>query len=328
MTYTPPFTISAKAINLIAEIAAQIERYAIRMEQGDALLLWKINRIKTIQGSLAIEGNTLTESQITDIINGKHIVAPIREIQEVRNAIRTYDVYSSFDPFSIKDLQKAHRLMMEALVDDAGHFRKGGIGVFAGNEVIHVAPPADRVPSLLNDLFEWLKHSEDHLLIKSSVFHYEFEFIHPFSDGNGRIGRLWQSLLLGKLHPLFEHLPVENMVYANQQGYYDAINQSSENTDCGFFIDFMLQEILHALRMRQGDALIKDVGVNVGANVGVNEGKILALIHLNNRISAKMLAEQLVLSTRQVERLITGLKKKGYLVRMGSAKGGYWIVNR
>lgn len=328
MTYTPPFTISAKAINLIAEIAAQIERYAIRMEQGDALLLRKINRIKTIQGSLAIEGNTLTESQITDIINGKHIVAPIREIQEVRNAIRTYDVYSSFDPFSMKDLQKAHRLMMEALIDDAGHFRKGGVGVFAGNEVIHVAPPADRVPSLLNDLFEWLKHSEDHLLIKSSVFHYEFEFIHPFSDGNGRIGRLWQSLLLGKLHPIFEHLPVENMVYANQQGYYDAINQSSENTDCVFFIDFMLQEILHALKMRQGDSLIKDVGVNVGANVGVNEGKILALIHLNNRISAKMLAEQLVLSTRQVERLITGLKKKGYLVRMGSAKGGYWIVNR
>lgn len=328
MTYTPPFTISAKAINLIAEIAAQIERYAIRMEQGDALLLRKINRIKTIQGSLAIEGNTLTESQITDIINGKHIVAPIREIQEVRNAIRTYDVYSSFDPFSMKDLQKAHRLMMEALIDDAGHFRKGGVGVFAGNEVIHIAPPADRVPSLLNDLFEWLKHSEDHLLIKSSVFHYEFEFIHPFSDGNGRIGRLWQSLLLGKLHPIFEHLPVENMVYANQQGYYDAINQSSENTDCVFFIDFMLQEILHALKMRQGDSLIKDVGVNVGANVGVNEGKILALIHLNNRISAKMLAEQLVLSTRQVERLITGLKKKGYLVRMGSAKGGYWIVNR
>ena len=327
MSYIPPFTISTKAINLIAEISGQIERYAIHLEQEDTLLLRKVNRIKTIQGSLAIEGNRLTEGQITDIVDGKHVVAPIREIQEVRNAIRTYDAYSSLNPFLMRDLQKAHKLMMEALVDDAGCFRKGGVGVFAGNEVIHVAPPADRVPTLLHDLFEWLEHSEDHLLIKSSVFHYEFEFIHPFSDGNGRIGRLWQSLLLGKLHPLFEHLPIENMVFANQQGYYSAINRSSKNTDCGVFIDFMLQEILHALKMRQGEALIKNVGVNVGVNVGENEGGILAMIHLNNRISVKSIAEQLHLSTRQVERILTGLKKKGYLNRIGGAKGGHWELS-
>ncbi|MDE6508295.1 MAG: Fic family protein [Alistipes sp.] len=253
--YTPPFKITARAINLIAEISAMVERFAIRMEQDDALLLRKINRIKTIQGSLAIEGNTLTESQITDIIDGKHVVAPIREIQEVRNAIKTYNLYSQLDPYSVKNLLQAHGVMMEALTDDAGHFRKGGVGVFAGTTPIHIAPPASRVPTLIAELFEWLKKADDHLLIKSCVFHYEFEFIHPFSDGNGRTGRLWQSLILGQLHPVFEHLPIENMVYANQQGYYDAINRSTNATDSGIFVDFMLEEIYKTLKKRQGKPL-------------------------------------------------------------------------
>lgn len=272
--YTPPFTISPRTIHLIADISALVERYAIRMEQEDALLLRKINRIKTIQGSLAIEGNTLSESQITDILDGKHIVAPIREIQEVRNAIKTYNSYHTFDPYSVDDLLIAHKIMMEALVDNAGHFRQGGVGVFAGTQLIHMAPPADRVPYLIKDLFEWLRKSDDHLLIKSCVFHYEFEFIHPFSDGNGRIGRLWQSLILGKLHPVFEHLPVENMVFANQQAYYNAINRSTDAVNSGIFIDFMLQEIYETLKKRQGDSIVtmkatKDVGINVGINVGI-----------------------------------------------------------
>ena len=254
--YTPPFTISPRTIHLIADISALVERYAIRMEQEDALLLRKINRIKTIQGSLAIEGNTLSESQITDILDGKHIVAPIREIQEVRNAIKTYNSYHTFDPYSVDDLLIAHKIMTEALVDNTGHFRQGGVGVFAGTQLIHMAPPADRVPYLIKDLFEWLRKSDDHLLIKSCVFHYEFEFIHPFSDGNGRIGRLWQSLILGKLHPVFEHLPVENMVFANQQAYYNAINRSTDAVNSGIFIDFMLQEIYETLKKRQGDSIV------------------------------------------------------------------------
>lgn len=253
--YVPPFKITTRAINLIAEISAMVERFAIRMEQNDALLLRKINRIKTIQGSLAIEGNTLTESQITDIIDGKHVVAPIREIQEVKNAIKTYNLYTQLDPYSTKDLLRAHGVMMEALTDDAGHFRKSGVGVFAGAKAIHIASPANRVPTLIADLFEWLKKADDHLLIKSCVFHYEFEFIHPFSDGNGRTGRLWQSLILGQLNPVFEHLPIENMVYANQQGYYDAINRSTDATDSGIFVDFMLEEIFKTLKKRQGKPL-------------------------------------------------------------------------
>lgn len=245
--YTPPFTISTRAINLIAEISAKIERYAIRLEQADGLRLRKANRIKTIHSSLAIEGNNLSEGQVRDIIDGKNVVAPIKEIQEVKNAIRTYELYSSLNPYSVEDLLKAHGTMMAALTDDAGHFRHGGVGVFSDHGCVHMAPPAERVPFLIGDLFEWLRSSEDHLLIKSCVFHYEFEFIHPFSDGNGRTGRLWQSLILGKLHPLFEHLPVENMVFANQQAYYDAITASNNKADCSPFIDFMLEEILNAL---------------------------------------------------------------------------------
>ena len=206
-TYVPPFTVSAEAINLIAKISGQIERYAIRMEQSDGLRLRKANRIRTIHSSLAIEGNTLTEDEVRDIIDGKTVVAPIRQIQEVKNAIETYEMYSTLDAFIEKDLLKAHGVMMKALIDDAGRYRRGGVGVFGNQGLIHLAPPADRVPYLMGDLFNWLKYSKDHLLVRSCVFHYEFEFIHPFIDGNGRTGRLWQSLILGKLHPLFEHLP-------------------------------------------------------------------------------------------------------------------------
>ena len=206
--YTPPFTISAEAINKIADISRLIERYAIRMEQEDALLLRKANKIKTIHSSLAIEGNTLGEDQVRDIMNGKTIVAPLRQIQEVKNAIATYEQFQHLDAFKENDLLRAHAIMMQALVDNAGRYRRGGVGVFSESGCVHIAPPAERVPYLMSDLFDWLNHSHDHLLVRSCVFHYEFEFIHPFADGNGRMGRLWQSLILSKLHPIFEHLPV------------------------------------------------------------------------------------------------------------------------
>ena len=229
--YTPPFTISAEAINKIAEISGLIERYAIRLEQKDALHLRKVNRIRTIHSSLAIEGNKLTEDEVRDIINGKNIVAPVKEIQEVKNAIKTYEMYPYLDAFKEEDLLKAHAQMMEAIIDYPGRYRHSGVGLFSEQGLVHMAPPADRVPYLMGDLFAWLRQSKDHLLIRSCVFHYEFEFIHPFADGNGRMGRLWQSLILGKLHPLFEYLPVENMVFSNQQAYYDAITASTQAAD-------------------------------------------------------------------------------------------------
>ena len=324
--YIPPFTVSTKAINLIAEISSQIERYAIRMEQNDALLLRKVNRIKTIYSSLAIEGNKLTESEVTDIINGKTIVAPLREIQEVKNALKAYEAYSSLNVFSSKDLLKAHGMMMEALTDDAGHFRKGGVGVFSDTHLIHMAPPSERVPILIEDLFHWLKLSKDHLLIKSCVFHYEFEFIHPFSDGNGRMGRMWQSLILSKLHPVFEHLPVENMVYNNQQEYYNAIAESTKQSNSGVFIDFMLNEILDALKRKQGNLI---VGTNNGTNNGTNKDNEIAILNCirnNKEITLDELSVLVNKSRRTIVRIVNRLQNENKLKRIGSTRSGYWKI--
>ena len=339
-TYVPPFTVSAEAINLIAEISGQIERYAIRLEQEDGLRLRKANRIKTIHSSLAIEGNTLSEGQVRDILDGKTVVAPIRQIQEVKNAIATYELYPSLDAFKEKDLLKAHGVMMQALVDDAGRYRRGGVGVFGEKGLVHLAPPADRVPMLMGDLFNWLKNAKDHLLIRSCVFHYEFEFIHPFIDGNGRTGRLWQSLILGKLHPLFEHLPVENMVFANQQAYYDAITASTNAGQSGPFIDFMLREIYKTLKAHQGeelpqsntDPIDKEFGIKFGEKFGIKFGitdkQILLAIHSNPSFTAIDISEQIGISSRAVEKQIQKFKNLGILTREGSRKNGLWIINK
>ena len=321
--YKPPFTVSPKAINLIASISSQIERYAIKMEQDDTLRLRRANRIKTIHSSLAIEGNTLSEGEVQAVLEGKTVVAPIKEIQEVRNAIKTYELYPKLDPFSLQDLLLAHGTMMAGLVDEAGVFRKGGVGVFDGDKPVHIAPQADRVRELMNDLFVWLENADDHLLIRSCVFHYEFEFIHPFADGNGRIGRLWQSLILGRLNPIFEHLPVENMVYSNQQAYYNAINKSSYLADSGPFIDFMLEEILNALIDHQGKSNA-DIADEKGLNY--QQERVLGYLRADRHMTAAKIAKDLDMSARQVERMLADLKAKGIIRREGANRNGYWIV--
>ena len=321
--YKPPFTVSAKAVNLIAKISSQLERYAIRMEREDTLRLRRANRIKTIHSSLAIEGNTLSEVEVQAVLEGKTVVAPLKEIQEVKNAIKTYELYPKLNPFSIQDLLMAHDTMMAGLVDEAGMFRKGGVGVSDGDKLIHIAPQADRVRDLMSDLFGWLENADDHLLIRSCVFHYEFEFIHPFSDGNGRIGRLWQSLILGRLNPIFEHLPVENMVYSNQQAYYQAINRSSDLGDSGPFIDFMLEVIQDALIGHQGksNAVIAD---EKGLNY--QHQRVLGYLRADRHISAARIAADLGMSPRQIERMIADLKAKGIIRRIGANRNGYWEI--
>ena len=321
--YRPPFTVSSKAINLIAKISSQIERYAIKMEQGDTLRLRKVNRIKTIHSSLAIEGNKLSEGEVQAILEGKKVVAPLKEIQEVRNAIKTYELYPKLNPFSIQDLLLAHGTMMAGLMDEAGMFRSGGVGVFDSDKAIHIAPPADRVKELMKDLFTWLENTDDHLLIRSCVFHYEFEFIHPFADGNGRIGRLWQSLILGQLNPIFEHLPVENMVYANQEAYYDAINKSSDLGDSSPFIDFMLEEILNALVGHQGKS---NAEIADEKGLSYQHQRVLGYLRADRHISAVAIAADLGMSARQVERILADLKKKGIIRRKGANRNGYWEV--
>lgn len=342
--YTPPFTVTAKSINLIAEISAQIERYAIRLEQSDGLRLRKANRIKTIYSSLAIEGNKLGEDSVRDIIDGKTVMGSMREIQEVKNAIKTYEMYPTLNPFKVKDLLRAHGVMMQSLINDAGRFRNGGVGVFDGQRCVHLAPPPMRVPVLIGDLFDWLKHSKDHLLIRSCVFHFEFEYIHPFSDGNGRMGRLWQSLILGRLSPVFEHLPVENIVHSNQQKYYDAINISTKNNDSSPFIEFMLEGILQTLLSHQGtpmsDSSVKSTGKvpnkipnkvpnklhKEHTEISDNVWNVLSCIITNSNATAEEIGTILGISGRMVRKHIAVLREAGLLVREGGAKGGHWRV--
>ena len=336
--YIPPFTISAEAINKIADISRLMERYAIRMEQEDALLLRKANKIKTIHSSLAIEGNTLDENQVRDIVNGKVVVAPLRQIQEVKNAIATYEQFPHLDAFKESDLLRAHGIMMQALVENAGQYRKGGVGVFSDEGCVHMAPPAERVPYLMADLFDWLKHSPDHLLVRSCVFHYEFEFIHPFADGNGRMGRLWQSLILSKLHPVFEHLPVENMVYANQQQYYDAITASSNAANSGPFIDFMLGEILKTLEAHKGNPIqvfpnkvpnkVPNKLLQAFPDIQSMSWSVYQLLTANGHLTTIQIAESLGVSDRMVRKHINTLKTKGLITRIGSNKTGYWQVHK
>jgi Fic family protein len=246
-TYQPPYTITPEILNRVAAISEAIGRLTVLTDQTRALRLRRINRIRTIHGSLAIEGNTLSEAQITAILEGKRIIAPPREVQEVKNALAAYDRFDTWTPEEEKDLLEADRILMSALIDEAGLYRHGGVGVMAGQQVIHMAPPADRVPHLMGDLFGWLANTDAHPLIASSVFHYEFEFIHPFADGNGRMGRLWQSLILARWNPLFADISVESLIFEHQAEYYQAIQESTRQSDSAPFISFMLRMILDAV---------------------------------------------------------------------------------
>lgn len=243
-SYQPPYTITPEILNRVAAISEAIGRLTVLTDQARSLRLRRINRIRTIHGSLAIEGNTLSEAQITAILEGKRVIAPPREVQEVKNALAAYDRFDTWKPSSEKDLLEAHRILMSGLIDEEGLYRHGGVGVMAGQQVIHMAPPADRVPHLMSDLFGWLAATDAHPLIASSVFHYEFEFIHPFADGNGRMGRLWQSLILARWNPLFADIPVESLIFEHQAEYYQAIQGSTQKTDSAPFIAFMLRMIL------------------------------------------------------------------------------------
>ena len=243
----PTFTISTKAIDLVARIAEKLGEIRGSGEYGRNLRLRKINRLRSIQSSLAIENNTLSLGQVSDIIEGKRVLGSAREIQEVKNAFRAYESLLEYDPYKVKDFLKAHKLMTSELVEYAGHFRSQGVGVFAGTRLVHAGADYRFVPQLVTDLLAWAKKTDVHPLIKSCIVHFEIEFIHPFMDGNGRIGRLWQTLILSQWNELFAWLPVETVVYENQQEYYDALRIAGKEADSEIFIEFMLQAILQAL---------------------------------------------------------------------------------
>lgn len=331
--YEPPFSMTENIMNSMIEIGELVGHITAHDNLSTNLRLRRENRIKTIHSSLAIENNTLTLEQVTDVIEGKRVLAPLQDIREVKNAYEAYEELQKMNPYSIKDLLKAHKFMMDGLVKEAGRFRSGNAGVYSGTMLIHAGSPANYVPQLIQELFDWLKASKIHPLVKSCIFHYEFEFIHPFADGNGRVGRLWHSLILQKWKSFFAWLPVETMIHENQEAYYEAINAANNAGESTIFVEFMLdmiQGILNEIINNQNAH--ENVGTNVGTNVGINlqemdvKDKILLLLKSNPKMTAKEVAASLGLSQRQVERVIKLLKSEDRLERVGANKGGTWKV--
>lgn len=246
--YKPPFHMTDRTVTLLAEISEQVGRITVLQEGNMSPHLRRENRIRTIHSSLAIEHNSLSLDQVTAILDGKRVLGDPNEIKEVQNAYQAYEMMLRLNPNSVEDLLTAHKLMMQGLVPENGKFRSGGVGVFDGDRLVHMAPPAHLVPKLIQDLFDWYQNSEMHPLIKSAVFHYEFEFIHPFQDGNGRMGRMWHSLLLGQWKELFFWLPVEELIQSKQAEYYDALGKSDKAADSAVFVELMLVIIRDTLK--------------------------------------------------------------------------------
>ena len=312
-TYIPPFTVTDEITSLVADIAEVVGHLSATAGQLPTPQLRKKNRIKTIQSSLAIENNSMTIEQVTAIVDGKRVLGPPNEIQEVKNAIDAYELLFELDPFKAKDLLKAHKLMMADLVSENGKYRQGGVGVFDGEKCVHLAPPAGRVPILIADLFDWVKTTKVHPLISSCVFHYEFEFIHPFADGNGRLGRMWQTLLLMRWKPIFAWIPVETIVKEHQQDYYAAIAQSDSTANSTPFITFMLRCLKEAL-----DEMNK-------SNQKSNQ-IIVAAMRQNPSVTINELQDITGLSESGVKKIIRQLRTDGIIQRIGGAKGGHWQV--
>ena len=320
--YTPPFTITDEILRLVAEISEQIGALSVRLgARMPSPMLRKENQIKTIHSSLAIEHNSLSLQQVTDVIEGKHVLGAPNEIQEVKNALQAYQLMQSLDAFEEKDLLRAHGLMMTDLVNKAGQYRKEGVGVFDGEKCIHLAPPADRVPSLMADLFEWVRHTDTHPLISSCVFHYEFEFIHPFMDGNGRMGRYWQTMLLSRWKGIFAWLPVETIVKQHQQEYYNAIAQSDAQGNSTVFIDFMLRCILQTIQEQQK---VTDKVTDKVADK--SENKILDLIRMNPSVTIPEMMQKLSLSDSGIRKILRKLQQEGRVARIGANKNGHWEI--
>ena len=312
----PSYTLSDKMISLVAEITEIATHLEMRESAIDPLLRKK-NRLKTIHSSLAIEQNTLTLQQVSDIIDGKRVFGPPKEIEEVKNAKAAYALLEKVDPYSLKDLLKVHGLMVGGLTAQAGRFRTVEVGVYSGKKLVHAGTPHKLVPGMMRGLLSWVRNAGVHPLISSCVFHYGLEYIHPFTDGNGRMGRYWQTALLSSWRAQMAWVPVEEIVRDRQDAYYGAISDADRTGDARRFIEFMLL----ALR----DALV-DVKRSVGKGVVKSVVKILDLIAQYPDITRERLAKEVGLSVRGVEKNLAQLKSEGKIVRVGGRKGGHWEV--
>lgn len=288
--YIPPYDLTDEMIELTSEIMENVGRLGNVNDLKKLPRLRRVNRIKSIQSSLAIENNTLSLEQVTDVIDGKRVLGPQDDILAVKNAFEVYKAIPSFNPYSIDDLKKAHGVMMNGLIPGAGNFRTSAVGVFnEKGEVIHIAPPQDMVDELMRQLFDWLQTSKTPMLIRSCVFHYEFEFIHPFGDGNGRTGRLWQTVLLSNWKSIFEWIPVESIIKNNQDEYYRAIRLSTSEGKSNQFILFMLNVIKKAVEEIENDTRNHQRHLNkqIDALLSVVETYPLSALELMEKLGLK-----------------------------------------
>lgn len=294
-TYSPPFTITNEILSYVSSISENIGRIMAASNLESRPHLRRNNRIRSIHSSLKIEANSLSLGQVRDVINGKAVLGEQKEIQEVKNAYAAYERLSEIDPYSLQDLKRFHGIMTASLVDGSGNFRRGEEGVFNGSQCIFMAPPARFVPQLMEDLFRWMKEAQDtvHPLILSSVFHYEFVFIHPFSDGNGRMARLWHTAILSKWKPILEYIPIESQIEKFQDEYYDAIARCHVDGASTIFIQFMLSQI---------DRILADISVQIREDRGPHSGyvqKLLEVMEYDVPYTSSALMEKLGLRSKE-----------------------------
>ena len=321
MSYTPPFRITTTIIDLISKISLNIGKLEAIDSNVTLPMLRKVNQIRTITGTLQIEGSTLDEERITALLEGKRVIGKVDEIAEANGAISLYKQLEVLDYRDEKDLLQSHKILMNGLLKSTGKYRTSDVGVGGAGGVVHVAPPNGQIPKLMSDLFAWLSTTKEHPLIVSSVFHYEFEFIHPFVDGNGRIGRFWQSLILYSWNNYFSVIPIESIIRDKQEEYYKVLEECGSSGESTLFIEFALQSILEA---------IEKVGNRVGNKVGNltdNQKIIIHHIKINNKISASKLSDIVGISKRKIEENLSKLKEKGILERIGGTRGHWSILD-
>ena len=317
----PPFEITNTIIDSVAEIAELVGRLTSMNQLSSNPTLRRSNRIRTIHGSLAIEQNTLSLEQVTAVLNGKHVLAPPKDIAEVKNAYEIYERLDELDPYSVDDLLTAHGIMTRELVDESGMFRTRPVGVVdQEGRVLHFGTLPQYVPDLVMELLDWVKNSDVHMLIRSCVFHYEFELIHPFADGNGRVGRLWHTLLLSKWNPAFAWLPVESIIHDRQEEYYAAINASNDAGESTVFIEFMLSAIKASLI----DAINARDEVSDGAmdKATMRWKQIEKFLAAHPYIMNADVRALCGVSAATANRILAGLVKKRRLVKC--RQGGHW----
>lgn len=319
LSMKPPYDITPKILKLITTISEKLGEVNANYLSKQSPQLRKQNRIKTIHSSLQIEGNTLTEVQITALIENKRIIGPQKDVLEVVNAIKVYEKLDAYKFNSDKSFLQAHHSLMNGLIDSAGKYRTKGIGIIKGDKVENIAPPAENVPFLMKDLFDYLNDSEELTLIKSCVFHYEMEFIHPFLDGNGRMGRLWQTLILLSEYPVFEFLPFETLISQTQDEYYASLSLSDKNGKSTVFIEYMLDVINKSLEnlLSYNNRILKDVDrleyfINLGAKEFTRKDYMNIFKDISSATASRDLKKGINL---QLFECIGKLNKTKYVVR-------------